>query len=192
MITLNTTTFNLNTFLKTIFIKKQYLKGLKKQFLLINNIKQTNYKSLNKELIKKTAFKRAHLVRYIIDISFSRSNTFLQVSDSSGKLKFFSSAGYFNVKGRKSKKSRFNVFKHFYSILTAKLKFLRNKPIALHLKNVSYQKSWVIRKLKTKFFIKIIKIFNLFPFNGCRRKKIRRKKFKKRIKRTRTKKWLSG
>jgi ribosomal protein S11 len=176
---LNTTNFNLNTFLKTIFIKKQYLKNLKKQFLLINNIKQTNYKSLNKELIKENNFNDSstnNLVMYIIDITFSRSNTFLHVMDSSGKLKFFSSAGHFNVKG-KNKKFRFNVFKHFYFTLITKLKFLRNKPIALHLKNVSSNKFWIIKKLKTKFFIKVIKIFNLFPFNGCRRKKIRRKKF---------------
>ena len=33
-------------------------------------------------------------------------------------------------------------------------------------------------ELKSKFFIKTIKVFNLFPFNGCRNKKIRRKKMK--------------
>jgi ribosomal protein S11 len=170
-------TFNLNGFLKNISIKKQYLKNLKKQFLLVNNIKQKNYKLLNTELITKNKYYyNNNLIMYIIDLTFSRSNTFLHVMDSSGKLKFFSSAGHFNIKG-KNKKFRFNVFKNFYFILMTKLKFLKNKPVALHLKNVSSNKFWIIKKLKTKFFIKVIKIFNLFPFNGCRKKKVRRKKF---------------
>jgi ribosomal protein S11 len=172
-------TFNLNAFLKNISIKKQYLKNLKKQFLFINNVKNKNYKSLNNKLIKKKQlnyYLNNNLIVYIIDITFSKSNTFLHVMDSSGNLKFFSSAGHFNIKG-KNKKFRFNVFKHLYFVLINKLKFLKNKPLALHLKNVSSNKFWIIKKLKTKFFIKVIKIFNLFPFNGCRKKKVRRKKF---------------
>lgn len=172
--------FNLNIFFKNISVKKQYLKNLKKQFLLINDIKQTNYKVLSKKLFKKNSVfnfsKTNNLIVYIIDITFSKSNTFLNVMDSSGKLKFFSSAGHFSLKG-KNKKFRFNVFKNIYRILLTKLKFLKNKPIALHLKNVGANKFWIIKKLKTKFFIKVVRIFNLFSFNGCRKKKVRRKKF---------------
>lgn len=165
-------TFNLNNFFKNISTKKQYLNNLKKQFLLLNNIKKENYKLLNKLLIKKkfNNLYKDNLVLYIIDITFSKSNTFLHVTTSSGKLKFFSSAGSFNIKG-KNKKFRFNVFKRFYYLLVKKLKFLKNKPIALHLKNVGSHKFWIIKKLKSKFFIKVIKTFNLFSFNGCRKKK---------------------
>jgi len=171
--------FNLNAFLKNISIKKQYLKNLKKQFFLVNYIKEKNYKLLNNKLIPNkmnNSYNNSNLIMYIVDITFSKSNSFLHVMDSSGKLKFFSSAGHFNIKG-KNKKFRFNVFKFFYYVLINKLKFLKNKPIALHLKNVGFNKFWIIKKLKTKFFITLVKIFNIFPFNGCRKKKIRRKKF---------------
>jgi ribosomal protein S11 len=167
---------NLNTFLKNISIKKQYIKSLKKQFLVVSSVKQKNFKLLNTQIFKNNSHLDNSLVMYIIDITFSRSNTFLNVTDSSGNLKFFSSSGHFSLKG-KNKKFRFNVFKHIYRTLLTKLKFLKNKPIALHLKNVGSNKFWIIKKLKTKFFIKIIKIFNIFPFNGCRKKKVRRKKF---------------
>ena len=36
-----------------------------------------------------------------------------------------------------------------------------------------------MKKLKKKFFIKVVRSFNLYPHNGCRKKKVRRKKFKK-------------
>lgn len=167
--------FSLNTFLKNIFLKKQYLQNLKKHFNLIEN-KKKNSKLVYEKIKKKIEFYNDNnLIMYIIDITFTNSNTFLHVMDSSGKLLNFFSAGCFNIKG-KNKKSRFNVFKHFYFILTTRLGFLKNKPLALHLKNVGFNKFWIIKKLKTKFFIKLVKVFNLFPFNGCRKKKIRRKK----------------
>jgi ribosomal protein S11 len=170
--------FSINTFLKFISLKKQYLKNLKKQLLLINNVKQKISRLLYHELTKKKIDNFSDdkcLIEYIIDLTFSRSNTFLHVTDSSGKLRLFSSAGHFNLKG-KHKKSRFKVFNYFCSEIT-KLTFLKNKPVALHLKNVSSAKFWIVKKLKKYFFIKIVKDFNLFPFNGCRKKKIRRKKF---------------
>lgn len=170
---------NLDKLLKNIFIKKQYLQKLKKQSLLVNNIKQQNYKLVNQKLFKT---KSSHLINdhimYIIDLMVSKSNTFLHVMDASGKLKFFCSAGQLQFKG-KNKKFRSNVFKSIYKILVTKLLFLKNKPIALHLKNVGFNRFFIIKKLKQKFFIKTVKIFNFFPFNGCRKKKIRRTKIKK-------------
>jgi ribosomal protein S11 len=101
------------------------------------------------------------LVMYIIDITFSRSNTFLNVMDPSGNLKFFCSAGCLQHKG-KNKKFRFNVFKSIYHVLTTKLRFLKGKPIALHLKNVGFNKYWLIKKLKSRFFIKSVKVLIFF------------------------------
>lgn len=167
--------FNLNKFLKDIKLKKQYVKNLNDKIFFLSNIKEKNYKLV----CKKNSFdKYDHLVMYIIDISFSRSNTFLHVLDFAGNLKFFCSAGYFNYSG-KSKRSRLTILKEFYRILLLKLKFLKGRPVALHLKNVGSYKFRIIKKLKKKFFIKIIRNFNLYPHNGCRKKKIRRKKIKK-------------
>ena len=146
---------------------------------MLNNIKQQNYKILNSKLIqnKTSILDNNLLIMYIIDITFARSNTFLHIMDSSGKLKFFCSAGYLNYKG-KTKKFRFQVLKSIYRVLVTKLRYLKGKPIALHLKNVGFNKSWIIKKLKNKFIVKIVKVFNLFPFNGCRKKKVIRKKIK--------------
>ena len=172
--------FDLNKFLKNIELKKKYIKNLKHKIFLLNNIKKKNYKFLNRINVKKKNYfhKYNPLVVYIVSFSFPRSNSFLYVSDFAGNLKFFCSAGSFNSTG-KNKKIRWIVFKKFYKVLL-NLKFLKNKPIALHLKNVRLNKSWIIKKLKKKFFIKIIQNFDLYPHNGCRKKKVRRKKFKKR------------
>lgn len=171
---------NLNEFLKNFCAKKLYPKKLKNQFLALKNIKQSGYKTANQKLL--TFFNKNLLndftVMYIINITFSRSNTFIHITDSAGKLKFFSSAGCLNHKG-KNKKSRFSVFKSIYFTLLTKLEFLKKRPVALHLKNVGFNKFWIIKKLKVKFFIKSVKIFNSFPFNGCRIKKVRRKKIKR-------------
>lgn len=174
------TNFNLNKFLKNVKLKKQYLNNLKRKSLSLSNLRETDHKRVHSTLfpLKKSSFSCENLVTYIIDINFSRSNTFVHVMDFSGKVKFFYSAGSFNYSG-KTKKSRFTVFRDIYRVLVSKLKILRGKPIALHLKNVGYNKFWIIKKLKKKFFIKSIKSFNLYPHNGCRKRKMRRKKFKK-------------
>ena len=168
---------NLNKFLKEFSSKKQYLKKVNDHVRTLFHFKQKGYRLLNKYLCSKQKNEtiNEHVVMYIIDITFSRSNTFLHVMDSKGQLKFFASAGHFKYKG-KNKKFRFNVLKSIYKILLTKLKYLKNKPVALHLKNVGFNKFQIIKKLKAKFFIKTVKVFNLFPFNGCRNKKVRRKK----------------
>lgn len=174
---------NLNEFLKEISIKKHYIKKLKNQLSTLQSVKQKNYKLLNKNLFdnKFNSMKSDLVIMYIIDISFSRSNTLLHVTDYLGKLKFFCSAGDLQHKG-KSKRFRFQVFKSIYRLLVTRLDFLAGKPVALHLKNVRFNRSWLIRKLKYKFFIRTVKSFDLFPHNGCRKKKVRRKKMKKLMK----------
>lgn len=176
--------FNLNKFFRKIVVKKQYIKKLKNKTCLLENIKEQNYKSLNYNLFLKNEDCRKYdrLVIYIINISFSRSNTLLHVMDSSGILKFFCSAGNLSYKG-KSKKIRVSILKSMVRVLVRKLNFLDNKPIALHLKNVGFRKSWIVKRLQKKFFIKVVRSFNVYPHNGCRKRKVRRKKFKKRVSR---------
>ena len=169
---------NLNKFFKTVTLKKQYIKTLKSKTALLNKISENNYKFFNSSLLirKNSESLIDYLVTYIIDINFTKSNTFLHIMDYSGKLKFFYSSGSFKYAG-KNKKSRYLVFRDFYRVLVSKLNFLKGKPVALHFKNVGYNKSWIIKKLKKKFFIKCIRSFNTYPYNGCRKPKIRRKKF---------------
>lgn len=170
----------LNNIFKNIKLKKQHIVTLKKQVKKINDIKLNNFKLLGEKIVKKNIFlnKNSLLVKYIIDIRFSKSNTLLHIMNFKGDLIFFSSAGLLNYKG-KQKKARFLVFKEFYKILITKFRFIKNQPIALHLKNVQSSKFWIIKTLKKKFFIKVIKNYNSFPHNGCRKRKMKRKKFKK-------------
>lgn len=174
------TNVDLHKFFKDIQLKKQYIKELNNLISNLIYIKK-NCKCLNSKLFLNynSINKNNNLVVYsIINISFSKTNTLLHIMDFEGNLKFYYSAGLFKYKGKR-KKSRFRIFKDFYNKLISKFKFLRFKPIALHLKNVGKAKFWIIRKLKKKFYIKIVKNFNLYPYNGCRKKKVRRKKFKK-------------
>lgn len=167
----------LNNFLIDLKRKKQYLQKLNNKVTLINSIKEkNNIKSLSVRLAKNK--KEDLLVKYIIDITFSRTNTLFHVMDFSGKLKFFSSAGLVSYKG-KGKKARFSVVKSIYSKLLLKLKSLKNQPIALHFKNVGYEKFSIVKLLNKKLFIQVVKSFNLYPHNGCRGKKMQSKKFKK-------------
>ena len=177
---INYNKLNLVKFFKEIQLKKQYIKQLKNKVSLLNSVKEKNYKKLNSKFLyfgnSKKFYKEDFLITYIIDITFSKTNTFIHVMDFSGKLKFFSSAGALQHKG-KSKRSRAVVLKDMYKTLILKLKFLKNQPVALHLKNVGFAKFWIVKLLKKKFYIKVVRSFNTYPYNGCRNKKTRRKKF---------------
>ena len=119
------------------------------------------------------------LIAHIIKIYFSKTNTFLQVTNSLGQLKFFCSSGLLLVKG-KNKKARTSVLKKMITVLLKKLKFLKNRPAVLHLKNVGFKKAWILKKIERKMFLKAITGFNSYSHNGCRKKKVRRKKQLKR------------
>lgn len=169
---------NLNKFFKELKLKKQYINSLNNQIILLNSLKEKNYKKLHSIFHGnyKKSFKEDFLISYIIDITFSKTNKFIHVMDYSGNLIFFCSAGSLQYKG-KNKKSRL-VLKDMYKVLVSKLKILKNQPVALHLKNVGFVKFWIIKLFKKKFFIKIVRSFNSYPYNGCRKKKMRRKKFR--------------
>jgi ribosomal protein S11 len=171
---------NISKILRNVKLKKQYIKKLKNKILALKNIKFKNYKNLNHILPFNTNIlnKEDHLIMFVIDVTFSKTNTLLHVTDFSGKLKFFCSAGEVLYKG-KTKKARFAVFRELYKVLMTKFKIMKSKPVALHLKNVGSNKFWLIKKLKKKFFIKIVRNFFVYPYNGCRKRKVRRKKFKK-------------
>jgi ribosomal protein S11 len=164
---------NLNKFLNDIKLKKQYVKNLKNKIDLLVDFKK-NYKNLSLIVSNKNFIKEDFLIRYIIDITFSRTNTLLHVMDFSGNLKFFCSAGSLQYKGKR-KKSRYLVFRDISKVLISKLKFLKSQPLALHLKNVGLAKSWIVKTLKKKLFIKVVKSYEMYPHNGCRKKKVRRK-----------------
>jgi ribosomal protein S11 len=103
------------------------------------------------------------------------------VSDTQGNLKLFYSAGSVELSGKQKRRRRIAISK-LISLVFKKATFLGQKPIALHLNNVNFYRNLIIGKLKRNLYIKIIKILNHTPYNGCRRKKLRRKKYTKQFK----------
>lgn len=148
--------------LKNILVKKQKYK--KKLNLLMSE----NSYVLNKYL-------NGLILVYIISFSFSATNTLLHITDSLGNLKFKYSAGLFDFKG-KQKKSRIQVLRRFFRELKKlKISNIQNKPVALHLNNVGSYKYFILKNLKKNFFIRLIKSYETYSFNGCRKKKKLRK-----------------
>ena len=128
--------FYLNKFFKKIRFKKQYIQKLKNKISFLNNTKKQNYKKLNNGLYSK---KDNFIIAFIIEILFSKTNTLVYVINSVGKLKFFCSAGNLLFKG-KGKKARTSILINIIYILIKKLKFLKDRPIMLRLKNVGFRK----------------------------------------------------
>jgi ribosomal protein S11 len=170
---------NLNTFLKNLKLKKKYINKLSNKSVKIEILKKERSKKILKNSFLKNCNSENVLVKYIIDIKFSKTNTLLNISDFSGKPIFFYSSGLVGFSGKLKKRPRFAVFKQFYNLLVSKLVFLRNHPIALHLTNVGIAKRWICKSLKKRFFIVTTQIFTSYPYNGCRKKKQKRKKQRK-------------
>lgn len=170
----------LNEFFQKILLKKRFLNKLLVETGDLTNEKRETLKTSTKfsflfSKIIKNFIKYDNLIVFILDITFSKSNTYINIMNSQGTLRFSRSSGSLFYSG-KNKKARISILKSIIKILITKLKFLSNQPIALHLKNVKFMKRWIITKFKNKFFIKIIKNYSTYSHNGCRLAKSKRKK----------------
>lgn len=162
-----------------IQLKKKYIKKLVNSIIILDRLKKQFYQSLhfflsNNYLLK---YKKDFLVSYVIYFCFSVSNTVLHISDATGNLKISCSAGLIDLQGKQKTVRRLALTRFFNILSLAKFKFLKNNPVALHFKNVNgSNKFLIVKKLKQKLFIKMIKTFDLNAYNGCRKRKERRKR----------------
>jgi len=163
------------SYVKNLLNQATYLKKLRnndsknpsmKEFI-INNNKETNLQDF--------------VIAYIVNISFLKANTMIHISDTKGNLKLFYSAGSVDLSGKQKRKRRIAISK-LISLILKKATFLNQKPIALHLNNVNFYKNLIVRKLQRNLYIKVIKILNQTPYNGCRKRKLRRKKYTQKFK----------
>lgn len=160
------------------------IEKLKNQINLLKKIKENGYKNLSikKNRLKLKSENSQNLILiYIINISFLKTNTTIHISDIKGNMKLFYSAGSVKLAGKQKRKRRIAISK-LVSLLLKKAIFLYKKPIALHLNNVNFYKNFIVSKLKKTLYIRVIKSFNQAPYNGCRKKKLPRKKFTKKFK----------
>ncbi len=163
---------------ETLRLKEEtvYTKKLLSEVSYLQHLKKNNLKNLI--LSKSVNLIESFSIVYIINICFLKANTMINISDIKGNVKLFYSSGSVNLTG-KQKKRRSAAVSKLISLLIKKAKFVGKKPIALHLTNVTFHKILIIKKLKKYFFVKLIKSFNRVPYNGCRKKKLRRKKYSK-------------
>ena len=120
-------------------------------------------------------------INYVLNITFSSTNTLINLSNIKGQTLIFLSSGYINLK-KKQKKTQPIAVINLLKTLILKAYFLHNKTIAIHFKNVKpYYENLIIKLLKKIVFLKIMKSSNLQPHNGCRPKKMKR--FKQRTRR---------
>ena len=163
-----------------------YVKNLLDQINYLKKLKEEDYKALSVNKFDLIEYNNENInqdlmVMYIVNISFLKANTTIHVSDIKGNIKLFYSAGSVGLTGKQKRKRRVAVVK-LISLLIKKANFLGNKPIALHLNNVNFYQNLIVNKLKQTLYIKVIKSFNQAPYNGCRKKKVRRKKYTKKFK----------
>ena len=159
--------------------------------LNVLNIKQLNFfkkKLINKINILKNNKKNIYYlpqtknrlnenpIKHIIGITLTNSNTNLYFSDIKGKIKFFLSSGFLGLNGKQKIKKPVVLVKLVRYVLS-KLNFLSNHSTALHLKNFTkFYASLVITLLNKYILLELIRVYNNKPHNGCRPKKIKRKK----------------
>lgn len=160
-------------------ISQNYIKPFLNIISILKNLKTLFYQSCCYFLFKNSNMKQNFLIFYVIYFNFSPSNTTLQITNSLGNSKNFYSAGLVDLKGKQKVVRKLVLVKLFNLLTLLKLKLIKNTPVALHLKNVGSNKYLIVKKLKKKFFIKVIKTFELSAYNGCRKKKERRKRQKK-------------
>jgi len=165
--------------------EKVYVKNLQDRINYLKKLKERDYRDLSVTEFAKskqeTNVEQDLMVMYIINISFLKANTAIHISDIEGNVKLFYSAGSVGLTGKQKRKRRVAIVK-LISLLIKKASFLGNKPVAVHLNNVNFYQNLIINKLKQTLFIKVIKSFNQAPYNGCRKPKVRRKKYTKKFK----------
>ena len=152
---------------------------LYEKFLInqINQLEQNKTQIFNYNISDPFA---THLITvyYILNITLLKTNTTIHLSDIKGNTKLFFSTGDIGFKEKRKKKRKIGINK-LLSFCMKKMLFINKNSIALHLTNVKSYKNLIIKQLKKNFFITAVKSFNLVPYNGCRKKIIRRKKRKK-------------
>jgi ribosomal protein S11 len=187
IIFLSNTLYNIAFKLKTDTLKikeeKLYSETLLKKSLLLEKTKNYKKLSLNRTTggLQKRFEKEDFMIVYVITVVFLKANTHIHLSNIKGNVKLSYNSGSVNLLG-KQKKNRVKAISRLISLLIKKTSFLKNCPVSVHLYNVNSHKTLILNKLKNNFFIRLVKIFNQTPYNGCRKKKMRRKKYVKKFK----------
>lgn len=151
---------------------------IKKKLIFFKKLKEL--KQL--KFLKTFDLKYQTSVKYIIGITIYNTNTSIYLSDIKGTVKFFCSAGLLYMK-RKERKKTIVVIIKLIKFMLIKIRFIsKHDLIALHLKNFrGHLSSFTLRYLLKYYNIELLKVNNNQPHNGCRPRKLKRKKKQKLI-----------
>jgi len=179
----NTLFKNISFKLKLIRIKEQknYIKNLLKKIDQLKTNKKLNYQKISsRQFLDNKILQKNLTIHFILSISFLKTNTIINLSDTKGNVKLFYSSGNVGFTGKQKVKRKI-VLNKLITLLLKNISFKNKTPIALHLNNVKFYKQYLLKKLKKSLFITIVKSFNLTSYNGCRKRKMRRKKYTKKF-----------
>ena len=119
-----------------------------------------------------------NVIVYVINVMFLTTGISISLTDVNGNVLVTISESLIEASKETKKYQNYSIIKIF-KILLIKASFIKNKPVAINFKNVKrYQKSFCVKILKSKVFIKSIQINVSMPHNGCRPPKLKRLKFR--------------
>lgn len=169
-----------NKLLHIVYLKN-IIKKVRRKILFLKKIKDNkSSKSLRHSLSKVSSFRSEDLVKYIIGISLYNTKIVIFLSDIKGTIKFFYTSGSLGLKRRQINKKMIVLIK-LMKVMMSKTEFIsKNDFIALHLKNCNEYLSIFISSFLAKYYnVEFIRVVNNQPHNGCRPRKIKRKKRRK-------------
>lgn len=175
---------NLNILLIIRLLQSNNLLSFSTRSELYSRLKKTPYivKLLKPSTNLTNSFKKEKpdIVKHIMHINLSYTNTFAYVTDLKGNVIISYSAGVVYLKNKQKIKQPLATIS-LLKQLVKKLKstFLCTTTFAVHFINTKEKyELFILRRLEKKIFIKAIRGFNLSPHNGCRPRKLQRIKNK--------------
>jgi len=140
-------------------------------FLLVKKKKELKEKnqyviknSKNYKLFQKFDF----LVKLVINVLFGYKNNFLNIKKNNKNY-------IYSMKNCKIKTTNSSILKHFFKTIMTMLKITKKVPTILSFFNAKQNYQWFVKKLSNHLFIPIVRFFKKISYNGCRKKKLKRK-----------------
>lgn len=138
-----------------------------------NKLSLTKIITGDKYHIENNNFNKKSLIKYMLNINLSNSNSIFSVTDKNGNFKAHYTSGLLGYKGsQKNKKyTIINILKN----LIYNFKFLKKESVIVKYKGIRRHNKLITKKLKEYLIIKAISYDNVMPHNGCRPRKKKRK-----------------
>jgi len=149
------------------------------KFHKISFLKKLNKKFFNNNFFVENKTVAKDFIEYILNISLSNKNTNVFITDLKGNIKTLVSIGFLDLQQKQKIKNSTIILK-LLLLVFAKFSLQNSIFIGLHLTNFTkFHASFVLSLLKDHIKIKSLRIFNNKPHNGCRPRKLKRKKVKR-------------